>query len=803
MELRGFIYTFSSLLKFLVDIERSIINIVYFFKINFSKTMLKNIFITIVSFLTLTSIAQDVNSISWTEVSANAGNTIIPTSGVNYKVTGNSKSSIFNNEYAVKIAGEDADNLWFFSGTVKKDKYSSYSSQSSSGENGDVRGAKYLTVLGNSEDGSDPAITGKFRGAALQEDKDAYVYVYGGTYNDKFSAVSHYTAYNSKVAYNGTVIGTTGHLIISGGSFKSDITGFGMAASGNFTANTDIQIIGKISNGSGMGVFGGISGQSGGSGNLYGNTNITVSGAGQTSFIVAGNRMAADLTGNANASVVDGGTVGAVLGGNYVHDTHANTSSLNGNINILVNNGNVGTISSTGVTGLDMNGIIGGGINTSVSGIVKVDIAGTSTVTGGVTTGSATWGETSINKTQLNISGGTIMATGSTALETATVQNAIYGGSLAIGLAQAESSLLGTTTQYEIYKVSNVTIANGTSINITGGNISGDIFGGGYAQGADSTYTGSMTVNGGSSIVVDAKNDITINNNIYAGGNQGSNGTTITNGGVEVTFKNSDGKNLTFAGTVSGNGLNGAVVNGEKVFNFDSFNGSFNGSIENFDIVNIKSSNLTGSISLSETASNVFVYGESSFDGLLAGMANLTVMEDAIVTVAKSSLLDGINIVNNGQIVFLDIDQATTVVGSVKVDETLSLDVNSDAGVTVNSVTNVKDDFASAVGGDFLKVDAFDFDIDMAESDSVTLSFYVGDDTLSTENFVIYHEKDGVWSEANDVSNVKYEDGVLVFDVSHFSGYGYAATASVPEPAQWAVIFGAVALGFAMYRRRK
>jgi len=175
--------------------------------------------IIIASVVTLSAWAQtSVNDYTWTNISANAGNTINPSAGTNYKVTGNSKSSgginVFgyntgNNEYAAKIRSENADALWIYSGTVKVEQNTFYNSQASKSEKGDVWGAKYLTVLGDSSNGSGPSITGKFRGSALQEDKDAYVYVYGGIYSDKFSAVSNYTAYNSKVAYNGTVRVTT------------------------------------------------------------------------------------------------------------------------------------------------------------------------------------------------------------------------------------------------------------------------------------------------------------------------------------------------------------------------------------------------------------------------------------------------------------------------------------------------------------------------------------------------------------------------------------------------------------------
>ena len=96
---------------------------------------------------------------------------------------------------------------------------------------------------------------------------------------------------------------------------------------------------------------------------------------------------------------------------------------------------------------------------------------------------------------------------------------------------------------------------------------------------------------------------------------------------------------------------------------------------------------------------------------------------------------------------------------------------------------------------------AYSFDVSMESTDTVVLSFYVGDSSLSAENFSIFHKTDGSkWSVAEDVSNVQYDGEYLSFIVSHFSEYGFVA---VPEPSIYAMILGALALGFAIYRRRK
>lgn len=120
---------------------------------------------------------------------------------------------------------------------------------------------------------------------------------------------------------------------------------------------------------------------------------------------------------------------------------------------------------------------------------------------------------------------------------------------------------------------------------------------------------------------------------------------------------------------------------------------------------------------------------------------------------------------------------------------------------TVNEVKETTDSFSNEISGDFKAMGAYSFDVSMESTDTVVLSFYVGDSSLRAENFSIFHKTDGSkWSIAEDVSNVQYDGEYLSFIVSHFSEYGFVA---VPEPSTYAMILGALALGFAIYRRRK
>ncbi len=714
--------------------------------------------------------------ITWTEYRTNTASG--PSfSNVNAHIT--NATSEDTNKYFENLRFSNIDYAWFESGIVASEGKLSQSA----GSKGDFYGAKKVTVIGNKNaNNNDLKVTGTIRGAWFTGDSST-IAVYSGTFYNKVSAVMTNTIGNESTK-NGVA-----NMYIYGGSYKSDITGIAMQNTGTNYINTNIEVYGGTIN-SGFGVFGGTSG----SGekyeeksNLIGNTNVVVGNGANITYVAGGNRKSGDITGNTNVLIKDGANVGGVLGGSSMVDSvNANTlNTITGNTNVTVSNAKVG-VSSSGVS--TISGVIGGGVSTTITGTSTVSINGDNTkIVGGIVGGSVGWNTTTVGNTIVNISGGTINATGSASYATKSVNNQIYGGGLAIGVA----GLLSTSAS------SSQTINNGTQVNITGGNITGNVFGGSYAVGEKysgifgmgaKTSTAIATVNGGTAITVDAKNSLSINGNIYGGGNQGSYGTSTVNGGTNVSFKG-NGANLTFTGTVFGSGLNGAVVNGSKVFNFDSFTGAFNGTIANFDDVNVNASDVL-------------------FNGAFSNVSNLTIFENSIVTIANSSIINGINLVNNGKLVITEIDtnSSTTLKGEaeVKVDESLSIAVNSNEGVTINSITNVAESeaFVEVVSGkDFVAFDAFDFDIDLSQGESVTLSFYVDKEGLSANNFVIYHEENGEWTIANDVSNVKYENGYLTFDVSHFSGYGY--TAAVPEPAQWAMIFGVIALGMVAYRRRK
>lgn len=120
---------------------------------------------------------------------------------------------------------------------------------------------------------------------------------------------------------------------------------------------------------------------------------------------------------------------------------------------------------------------------------------------------------------------------------------------------------------------------------------------------------------------------------------------------------------------------------------------------------------------------------------------------------------------------------------------------------TVNSVKTTTESLQEAIGTNFAAMGAYGFDVAMDSEDTVVLSFLIRDSSLKAADFTVYHKSEGgVWTAADDIENLVYDGEYLSFVVSHFSEYGYAA---VPEPSVCAAIFGALALAFAVFRRRK
>ena len=151
---------------------------------------------------------------------------------------------------------------------------------------------------------------------------------------------------------------------------------------------------------------------------------------------------------------------------------------------------------------------------------------------------------------------------------------------------------------------------------------------------------------------------------------------------------------------------------------------------------------------------------------------------------------DPVTVVNNGRVALTD---------GFTPDVKIEMAFNS-ASATVNSVNTTTDSLKQAIGSDFSAIGAYAFDAVMDSGDTVVLSFLVGDSALKASDFTVYRKSSGgTWEKADNIDNIEYDGEYLSFIVSHFSEYGYAA---VPEPAALAAVLGALALCFAVSRRR-
>ncbi len=124
---------------------------------------------------------------------------------------------------------------------------------------------------------------------------------------------------------------------------------------------------------------------------------------------------------------------------------------------------------------------------------------------------------------------------------------------------------------------------------------------------------------------------------------------------------------------------------------------------------------------------------------------------------------------------------STRVITFVLADTTTELSINS-------LFKGLTDDYTTALNG--------------KDAENLDGSTYSWTTFIEFENF-----KDGVIKIAQDLTAEELATNFRAEGWTDFtqdaSGYLHAVQVAVPEPAQWAVIFGTVALGFVVYRRKK
>lgn len=142
-------------------------------------------------------------------------------------------------------------------------------------------------------------------------------------------------------------------------------------------------------------------------------------------------------------------------------------------------------------------------------------------------------------------------------------------------------------------------------------------------------------------------------------------------------------------------------------------------------------------------------------------------------------------------------------VQTVKFGDKLALDFDvaglGESALTVNEIKEIKESTdLNGIAGNVLA--AFDVNlIDNSNDDyTVVFSAYVGE-IEAADALVAWHKgEDGVWTRLDTLIDYADEIASIVVD-----GFGSYAFSQVPEPATYAAIFGALALAFAAYRRRK
>ena len=139
-------------------------------------------------------------------------------------------------------------------------------------------------------------------------------------------------------------------------------------------------------------------------------------------------------------------------------------------------------------------------------------------------------------------------------------------------------------------------------------------------------------------------------------------------------------------------------------------------------------------------------------------------------------------------------------VQTVKFGNKLALDFDvaglGESALTVNAIKESTD--LNGIAGNVLA--AFDVDLTNNNNDDYTVVFsaYVGE-IEAADALVAWHKgKDGVWTRLD--TSIDYADEIASIVVDGFGSYAFS---QVPEPATYAAIFGALALGFVAYRRRK
>ncbi|MEG3023692.1 MAG: GDSL-type esterase/lipase family protein, partial [Akkermansia sp.] len=327
--------------------------------------------------------------------------------------------------------------------------------------------------------------------------------------------------------------------------------------------------------------------------------------------------------------------------------------------------------------------------------------------------------------------------------------------------------------------VATTTLGDSSTVKISGGTISGNIFGGSVAGG----NVGTTTIANGSNVLISGG---TINASIYGGNNDG--GTVF--GNTNVTFSNIGDLSSVLTGganqVIAGGNKTGGEVKGAKTLTFDKSSGTVAGTVQNFDkiVVNDGSTVALAKATLNKTAlsgaGSLTLQGAGNYDYTLAHT------DKGTVSINNTDAVSTIQLGAKGAVNVVKMDSLALATGSIVFDgsgstfDKLTLTSMSSTGkieLSLNSLVALTVGSYDLIVGDLSHVSLFELlqstSADLAQkwsinqdyktSGKLTLTVAVNDAKTLT-----WGGKSGSWTSsdwASGESTAKFTNGdKVIFD---------------------------------------
>ncbi len=338
---------------------------------------------------------------------------------------------------------------------------------------------------------------------------------------------------------------------------------------------------------------------------------------------------------------------------------------------------------------------------------------------------------------------------------------------------------------------------------------------------AHGSVTGKITINFNSGVIGSTENDV---QGLYGGNTGGNSYQNDTVGSVEINF---NGGNLinTYA---SGTGAGPSSVRGDVVINVTKGNvemiiGANGGaSIGGKVVMNVSGGTVgdiyaggQGNASVIGGSTNIILSGDavvtgdvyagswySERGGTIKGGTNITISDNA--TVAGS--INGAGLSGSGTIEGAKTLNISNYTGSetLNVSNFSELSVNDTTSITLNGVLELdnlaidKNSSLSLSAGSSIDSYTLVFADSLKEGEDLSLDGFkdikIGEETIVLSSLL---------DDENNISSFTVMDASgQEFKLALDENKQFVVGTAVPEPSTYAVIFGAIALGFVMYRRR-